>query len=580
MRRVPPVLLLFLFVAVPLRGLEDISMNSPRPTVCICDRVEVLEDRTGKLDFDGVRSLTDGFRPYTRKSFNFGYSRSAFWIRGVFINDDTGPYQGPWVLETDFPWFFSFDLYLTGPDGKTAHYGQIKKQPFGTRVIQNRNFTFPLVLKKGRTSFLIRATGNPLHFNLAASPATVFLAKAQLDYFLMGIYYGIIFLIILISFVLYVRIRETVYIYNILFMASMGLLEFTLNGLSFQYLWPGLTVWHEISPNFLPGLSILLGSIMCRHFLETKKYTPVMDKVLYFFQAVAIADMFFALLQNQPVCLVMINILMIGIPPLFIVMGVACIRKGFYPARYFLLTFVVQAVLLLIYALREQGFLPNMLVTEYSIQIAILVQVLFLVLAMFDRVNLSAKEKQKLQQELQFNLERQVKERTTELEMYATTDTMTGVYNRRIGFLLLEEEIHKAKRNKSVLTICFIDINGLKEVNDSFGHREGDELILMVVEILKESLRESDIICRMGGDEFLVIMADCNMNQSLSVWEGIQTKIDEKNRAILKSYSISVSRGFAEFNPIYPITPDELITTADYQMYQHKKRTKKTTNGN
>ena len=161
------------------------------------------------------------------------------------------------------------------------------------------------------------------------------------------------------------------------------------------------------------------------------------------------------------------------------------------------------------------------------------------------------------------NLEDKVAERTRELEMFATTDPLTGVYNRRIGYLLLEEEIHKARRKKSVLTVCFIDINGLKEVNDNFGHKEGDDLILSVVNILKENLRESDILCRMGGDEFLVIMLDCGLNQSLEVWEGVQKSIDEKNGRKQKSYLVSVSRGFAEYNPIYPMTIDELVTTAD-----------------
>jgi diguanylate cyclase (GGDEF)-like protein/PAS domain S-box-containing protein len=178
------------------------------------------------------------------------------------------------------------------------------------------------------------------------------------------------------------------------------------------------------------------------------------------------------------------------------------------------------------------------------------------------------------------NLEKKVAERTRELEMYATTDPMTGVYNRRIGLLLLEEEIHKAKRNQSVLTVCFLDINDLKTVNDKYGHKEGDDLILSVVNIIKENLRVSDIICRMGGDEFLLILLDCNLNQCLEVWDGVQKDIDEKNAKKIKPYLLSVSRGFAEYNPIYPMTLDEIITTADYQMYQFKKKFKKVMEGN
>ncbi len=175
------------------------------------------------------------------------------------------------------------------------------------------------------------------------------------------------------------------------------------------------------------------------------------------------------------------------------------------------------------------------------------------------------------------DLEKKVAERTRDLEYYATLDTMTGVFNRRVGLTLLEKEIQRARRQKSVLTVCFLDINGLKAVNDQYGHQEGDELILTVVRVLKEALRESDSLCRMGGDEFLVILPDCNLNQSLQVWENIQKKMDEANARPDRQYAISVSRGFAEFNPLYPLTLDELISAADYQMYQNKRKIKKPT---
>ncbi len=566
--------LLLAAAVIPLRALDPapVLLDESAGTVCLSDRVGVLEDRTGKLTYEDILKLTNGFTPHLRRSFNFGYTRSAFWIKGA-LKSTTGENPSRWVLETRFPWFSSFDLYLTGPDGKTVHTSQVKKQPFRTRALPNRNFAFPLDLKTGTTRFLIRVTGTPLHFYLKTSPNRVFLDRAQTDSVIMGVYYGFILIVIGISFVLYLRIRERAYISNILFMASIGLLQFTLNGLAFQYLWPDALDWHKISTDFLPALSIFLGTVMCRYFLGTRKNMPVMDKILYVFQAVCVLNMIFAVLQMQTACLVLLNILMIGIPTFFIAMGVVCLKKGFYPARYFILTFIQQDVLLVVYALREHGILPHNALTEYSIQAAILMQVFFLLLAMLDRVNLSAKEKQKLEQELRFNLEKQVRDRTFELEKHATTDPMTGVYNRRIGLLFLEEEIHKAKRNMSVLTVCFVDIDNLKGVNDSFGHREGDELILQVVAAFRDSLRETDIVCRMGGDEFLIIMTNCNLNQSLEVWEGIQKRIAEKNRAILKSYNISVSRGFAEFNPLYPVTLDELITTADYQMYQHKKKT-------
>lgn len=406
--------LILLAVSGRMFGLETVRLDPSVSTVNISDQVDVLEDMTGKLTYDDVAGLSGYFNPHKNQSFNFGYTQSAFWIRSVVANE-TAEHPGAWVLETEYPWIFSIDLYLTGPDGKTGHIQQVKKQPFYTRAIRNRNFTLPLRLEKGNSVLLIRITGNPLHFRLKVTQEKTFYESASLDYLLLGNYYGVIVLIILLSGALYLRIREPVYIFNILYMSTMGILQFTLNGLAYQYFWPDLTNWHEISTNFLPGVSLFFGVILARRFLDTKKNTPFMNVILYVFQAISVADMVCALLNLQIPCLVLINILMIGVPILFIIMGLVCLKKGFYPARYFLLTFVLQAFLLVIYAFKDQGLLPNTILTEYGIQIAVLGQILFLSLAMFDRFNLSVKEKEKLQQDMQTSLERQVKERTLEL---------------------------------------------------------------------------------------------------------------------------------------------------------------------
>ena len=158
-----------------------------------------------------------------------------------------------------------------------------------------------------------------------------------------------------------------------------------------------------------------------------------------------------------------------------------------------------------------------------------------------------------------------------ELEYYAATDTMTGVYNRRIGLILLEKEIARSNRNTTLFTICFVDLDNLKLINDTFGHQEGDFFILQVVGIFKENLRESDTICRMGGDEFLVILPDSSLAQCGYVCRVIEKKLEEINNTISKPYNLSFSFGLAEFNPVNPVGLDELISIADKAMYQNKK---------
>lgn len=91
---------------------------------------------------------------------------------------------------------------------------------------------------------------------------------------------------------------------------------------------------------------------------------------------------------------------------------------------------------------------------------------------------------------------------------------MTDLLNRRVGLLFLEEEIKNADRKRIPFTISYINVNGLKAVNDTYGHEEGDYLILTSTRFMRESIRETDIICRFGGDEFLIILRECTIEQA------------------------------------------------------------------
>lgn len=166
------------------------------------------------------------------------------------------------------------------------------------------------------------------------------------------------------------------------------------------------------------------------------------------------------------------------------------------------------------------------------------------------------------------------KQTEEELKIYATTDTMTGVLNRRTGLEILEQYFRLSKRKNQILTICYFDINNLKDTNDNYGHKEGDFMIITVVSVIKNNLRESDIVCRLGGDEFLVIFIDCPEKEAKKIVNRIDEEIDTFNDKELKPYKIIVSRGYAEYIPGEDITIHELISIADVEMYKNKKQLK------
>ena len=161
------------------------------------------------------------------------------------------------------------------------------------------------------------------------------------------------------------------------------------------------------------------------------------------------------------------------------------------------------------------------------------------------------------------------------LKYFAAIDTLTGSYNRGMGLTFLENEIKAIRRNNGVFSICYIDVNGLKFVNDNFGHFEGDELLVMVCKFIKAVVRENDILCRLGGDEFIILFPSCKKENVEQIIEKIISNIDIENKKKLKPYDISFSYGIVQADCDNCIGIDEIIQMADEKMYEYKKKYKK-----
>ncbi|HER24480.1 MAG TPA: GGDEF domain-containing protein [Candidatus Atribacteria bacterium] len=156
----------------------------------------------------------------------------------------------------------------------------------------------------------------------------------------------------------------------------------------------------------------------------------------------------------------------------------------------------------------------------------------------------------------------------------ARIDSLTGCYNRRYGLELLDRQMKLSHRSKSHLLLAFLDIDKFKSINDIFGHNEGDKVLKEVTNLFKSTLREVDIICRMGGDEFLLIFPNSSLQDSLLIKERLDLNLSQLNHTLKASYKIDLSIGFSEYDPDAPLTIDELIRIADQKMYEEKRKIK------
>jgi len=166
----------------------------------------------------------------------------------------------------------------------------------------------------------------------------------------------------------------------------------------------------------------------------------------------------------------------------------------------------------------------------------------------------------------------QRKQMEEEMKKLAHFDSLTGACNRGYSLELLTQQLKLARRKKQKILLAYTDIDGFKNINDTFGHGEGDQVLKEVVKLLKSTLREIDVVCRMGGDEFLLIFPDSSLKDLYIIRERISKSLTQLNHTLKKSYKINLSVGVSEYDPDNPQSMDELIRIADNRMYEEKKR--------
>lgn len=160
------------------------------------------------------------------------------------------------------------------------------------------------------------------------------------------------------------------------------------------------------------------------------------------------------------------------------------------------------------------------------------------------------------------------------LEKLAHFDVLTECYNRGYGLSLFEQQMKISRRNKTPLLLFYLDVDNIKYINDNFGHQEGDMVLKKIAHLLKSILREVDIICRMGGDEFLLVFPESSIEDAPIIRERLIRNLEKLNKKQTKPYKISVSIGFSAYNPANPLSIEELICLADQRMYEDKKKEK------
>jgi diguanylate cyclase (GGDEF)-like protein/PAS domain S-box-containing protein len=188
----------------------------------------------------------------------------------------------------------------------------------------------------------------------------------------------------------------------------------------------------------------------------------------------------------------------------------------------------------------------------------------------FDGILLEITERKRAEKRLKQALQK-LRAGNEKLESLSLTDDLTGLNNRRGFFTLGQQQMKIAKRLRKDVFLLYLDVDDLKQTNDTFGHPAGDHVLEAVATILRQTLRDSDIIARIGGDEFAVLAMRSKQGGEKILLGRLEEKIRSHNLDNPKRFHVSLSMGLVFYDPRKFSSLEDFLAHADYLMYQQKR---------
>jgi len=553
--------------AMTLRQLEDPS--------CALVVAEVLA--RGATDWQRVPDLSP----------NAGYSDSAWW----YDLQLPPTAEAERLLEIAFPVLDLIELWVfDGEQRVLVHHRMGDKLPFAMRPVVHRHFVVPLVrTPDGRdpVRVLVRVrTTSSVQFPVQLWRPADFHDHEQLALVLQGIYLGVMLGLLVYNLFLYFSVRERVYFWYVLWVLGIATFLASINGLSFQHLWPQATQWNDTAIVFSLGGAVACAVQFLAAFLDLRARGGWMWRLCWGMGLVAFAVTALTLVLPYGVSIHLVIGMALASICMALLVSALRWREGFGPARLFLVAW--SAVLLggMVLAAYKFGWLPRNLLTQNATQIGSAIEVLLLSLALAGRLSHERHLREQAQAEViatqrQANerLEQRVAERTQALEQLnqrlertSRTDGLTGVFNRRHFDDCLHAEVRRSQRSGQPLGLLLVDLDHFKRVNDCFGHQAGDACLRVVADLLLQSVRRSsDVVARYGGEEFIVLLPMTDRAACLELAEAIRARIEStpvpfEAQALVLTASVGVCSR--------PLARDEdgaaLLGEADQALYASK----------
>lgn len=417
------VIILIQICFVAPAGAQIITLEQNRDNYNLGRSLFILQDKEGIITIDNI--LTDKYDSRFVRSDqdipNYGFTSSTYWVR--FEIDNPAGESKDMYLKIANPLLKFVELYIIDRGNQYQQRTEGSLYPFTGRELKYRNFVFKIKINEGRNRFFLKIrSSSSLSIPVTLHTAGDFTEQSLNEYIILGVYYGILIVMILYNMFIFYTVRDINYLYYIIYITSNLFTMMTLNGISFQYIWPENTWWADVSVPFFVFLNALTVTLFSCSFLDMKKHAPVLNRFLQMVMLVSAGGLVLSFfLKYSTGIRFATGTCVIGTPVIFLG-SIFSLVQGYRPARFYLVAWASLLLGIITLALESTGYLPSNFITKYGFQVSSAAEVVLLSLALGDRINILKEEKDQaqlrtieIQKSATEELERKVAERTMEL---------------------------------------------------------------------------------------------------------------------------------------------------------------------
>ena len=542
------VSLLLLFINISFATLIVSEQNQELTTF----NIPYFYDNNRSLSIEDISKLD--FKQEVPSRFGFGHITGNSWFKFTIKNETQNPKV---VLRFAEIWYEEFNLY----HNKNSIWQKREAGlfvPLAQRDKEDSYPTFYLDIPIGETqTYYIEAFSKLTHIGAFSLLSYKLFASYEpiTHLFLYMFYFGGLLMVVLLHSFLFIMLKERIFAYYVGYAISTGILVFVMTGVCLYF---DLAPYYYQLQIIVPLMTIFL-ILFSMQFLNIKKKLPTEYKLLKVVNFVLLFLTVVLLFELNP----WLKIVNHGVTIALIILLYSALKiwlRGDTDAKIYLIIMVTYVVGLVLVSSIFTGDLENTPFNRYSFLFTSYFELGFFALVLTKRITKT----------------KELEEAQSLLKEQANRDSLTKLYNRRYFSEIADQNLKIAKRYEQELSLFMIDIDNFKVINDTYGHQAGDNVLVDISEIFTSLARESDIVTRYGGEEFLILLPQTSLQESVEIAQRVRTEVESMVIKLDndKELRITISIGVSEFLKDIDNSIDNIIKRADDFLYRAKKNGK------